>query len=70
MLREDLGELITDPHAGVKRRHRILIDHRDLVATDLVQLLLAHLQHIVTTKQDASTGYPSVFCDVIHNSEG
>ena len=36
----------------VERGHRVLEDHRDLVAAELPDLVIRHLQHVLLSKQD------------------
>ncbi len=47
-----LGDLAADPHDRVERAHRLLEDHRDLGAADLVQLRSAELGQVGTVQDD------------------
>ena len=48
-----LGDLVADREHRVQRRHRLLEDHRDLVAADLRQLALLERDEIAVLEQDA-----------------
>ena len=50
-----LGDLIADGHDGIKRRHRLLENHRDLVASDAAHLLGRETREISPLKLKAST---------------
>ena len=47
-----LRELLADPNDGVQGAHGILEDHGDLVAADLVEVLLRDLQKILAVIDD------------------
>jgi hypothetical protein len=46
------GDLAANRQHRVKRGHRVLKDHGDAVAANLAQLFLAHLDQVLTVKQD------------------
>ena len=46
-----LPELAADRQNGVERRHRVLEDHRDLVAAEVALLPLAELQQVAALEQ-------------------
>jgi hypothetical protein len=49
LMRPDrLDDLIADPVDRVQRRHRILEDHPDLVAAEILHLRVRHLQQVAT----------------------
>ena len=48
---DGLHELRPDAVERVQRRERVLEDHRDLLAADPAQLLLAHAQEIAAVEQ-------------------
>ena len=52
----DLG-----PDSGhrVQRRHRVLEDHRDVVAAELTDILVIHLDHVLVLEQDAPRDDPA-----------
>ena len=47
-----LGDLVADALHRVQGRHRVLKDHRDVVAADLAHLVLRQLQHILAFQVD------------------
>ena len=47
-----LDDLCSNRVDGVQGRHRILEDHRHLVAADVLQLVLVHLQHVPALVED------------------
>ena len=47
-----LGDLLADGEYGIEAGHRVLEDHRDILAADGFQLLFAHLQHIAAVEHD------------------
>ena len=56
---QDLAQLLLDAEDGVERGHRVLKDHRDLVAADRPQLSDRHLQDIVAAEQDLAAQDPA-----------
>ena len=55
-----LGKLTTDLNDGVQRGHGILEDHGDLIAADLVELVLGDLQKILTVVDDLAVLHDGV----------
>src|SRR5215475_7633521 len=53
-----LSELVADGEYGVERRHGVLEDHRDALATVRAQLIRGQLDQIDTVEQDASGDQP------------
>ena len=49
---ERLGDLAPDRQHRVERRHRLLEDHRDLVAADVPDLVLVHLEEVFALEED------------------
>ncbi len=49
-----LADLRPDGIDGVQRGHRILEDHRHLVAADFLQLVLVHLEHVAALVEHLS----------------
>ena len=49
-----LHQLLADQQRRVQRRHRLLVDHGDLGAAQLAQLLLAHRGHVAALELQAS----------------
>ena len=48
MIAKRLGKLVADAVKRIERRHRLLKDHGDLCAADIVQLLFGHADQILT----------------------
>ena len=46
------GHLPADREDGVERRHRLLEDHGDIVATDLPDFVVVQFQDVATLKDD------------------
>ena len=65
-----LSKLITNLHNGVKRGHGILEDHSDFITTDLVEVLLADLEKILTVVNDLTGLDDSVTCKNTKNGLG
>ncbi len=51
-----LRDLKPDPQDRVERRHRLLEDHRDVMAADLAHLLVVELQEIAAVEHDRAGG--------------
>ena len=51
---DDLRDLVAHPHNGVQGGHGILKDHGDLIAADLSQLAVLHLEQILPVEEDLS----------------
>jgi len=49
---QSLGDLSADRQHRVQRGHRLLKDHRDLVAADLAHLRLTEVQEVAPGKAD------------------
>ena len=49
---QGLGDLLADGHHRVERRHRLLKDHRDLVAAHTSHFLLGDLEEIASREFD------------------
>jgi hypothetical protein len=64
-----LGELFADLHRRVQRGHRLLVDHGDLGAAQLPQLLLAHGGHVAALEQDLAGDDFPVLAHVLHDGE-
>src|SRR5437879_2120035 len=47
-----LGELLADREDRIKRGHRFLKDHRDLVAADVANLFVVELDEVVAVEDD------------------
>ena len=62
-----LGDLLTDAHNGVQRGQRILEDHSDFIATDLVHFLFGDLQQILTVINDLAAFDDGVAGQDAHN---
>ena len=58
-----LGKLSTDLNDRVKGGHRILEDHSDLVAADLVEIVLIDLKQILTVVNDLAVLNDGVTCE-------
>src|SRR6476619_7770458 len=54
-----LDDLVADALNGVERRHRVLKDHRDPVATDLLELLRACVGELLAVVADRA-GDPGI----------
>jgi hypothetical protein len=64
-----LGELLADLHRRVQRRHRLLVDHGDLRAADLSQLLLVHGRHVAALEKNLPAGDAAVAAEILHDGE-
>ena len=53
-----LGDLIADSVQRVQRRHRVLVDHPDTAAADLVELTPLQLQHVDPAEQSLAAADP------------
>ena len=51
-----LGDLVADGEHRVQRRHRLLEDHRDVVAADLRHLVLVERREVAALEEDARAG--------------
>src|SRR5437016_3543220 len=49
---ERLGDLPADGEDRIQARHRVLEDHRDVVAADAPDLVVVHLQDVLTVEDD------------------
>ncbi len=49
-------QLLADRHRRIERRHRLLIDHRDLRAAEVAQLALAQRRHVAALEADRALG--------------
>ena len=56
--RNGLGDLAADRHQRIERRHRLLKDHRDVVAADGLHFALGQLQQIDALKADVPADDP------------
>ena len=50
-----LDELLSDGEHRIQRGHRLLENHRDLLAADLTHLILGHLYDIFSIEEDLAT---------------
>ncbi len=65
-----LGQLVADREHGVEARHRLLEDHRDLPAADVVHLLLAQREQVGPREVDlARRDLPGRDVDQAHDRE-
>ena len=64
-----LHQLPRDLHRRIERGHRLLIDHRDLRAAHLAQLLLAHRGHVAALEPDLAGHDAAVLAQVLHDRE-
>ena len=69
MVQRHLHELLRDLHRRIERSHRLLIDHRDLGAAELAQLLLAHRGHVAALEPDLAGHDAAVLAHVLHDRE-
>ena len=51
---ERLGDLPADREHRIQARHGVLEDHRDVVAADAPDLVVVHLQDVLTVEDDRS----------------
>src|SRR6185503_3062384 len=49
---ERLGDLAADREDGVEARHGVLEDHRDVVAADPADVVVVHLEDVLTVEHD------------------
>src|SRR3546814_19958826 len=54
----------------VQRSHRLLVDHGDLVAAELAQLLGAELRHIAALVEDLAAADGAVVAEIAHDRHG
>src|SRR5215210_4425027 len=65
-----LRDLVADGEDGVQRRHRLLEDHRDVVAADPLQLRLLELGEVAALEEDPrARGDPAGPVDQAHHRE-
>ena len=57
MVLDDLSDLLPDPHDRVQGGHRILEDHADFIAADLLHVLFFFFQQILSFEKDLAVGY-------------
>ena len=69
MEQRHLHQLPRDLHRRIERGHRLLIDHRDLRAAQLAQLLLAHRGHVAALEPDLAGHDAAVLAQVLHDGE-
>ncbi len=65
-----LGHLVADHHARVERRHRLLVDHRDVGPAQLAQLLLGAAAQLLAFEQDMPVRDKAVWPEEVHDREG
>jgi len=58
MKRDRLADLTPHRHQRVERRHRLLKDHRDVVAADCLHLVFAQIEQIGSGKTNRATNDP------------
>ena len=58
-----LGDLLADLHDRVQRGQRVLEDHGDLVAADVVEVLFGDLQKVLAVIQDLAAFDDGVACE-------
>src|SRR3546814_3932835 len=64
------SDLLAERHRRVQRSHRLLVDHGDLVAAELAQLLGAELRHIAALVEDLAADDGAVFPGIPHDRHG
>lgn len=64
---QDLGHLPADSHHRIKRGHRILKNHRDLISANGAHLLRGFLRQIVIVETDLSPGNAPVAAQQLDN---
>ena len=69
MVQRHFHQLPRDLHRRVERGHRLLIDHRDLRAAQLAQLVLAHRGHVAALELDLAGHDAAVLAHVLHDRE-
>ena len=67
---DHLGHLVADFEDGVQRRERILEDHRDLVAPQGPQLVLAGRQQVPPPEDDATRDLRLRLLEEAHDGQG
>jgi len=68
---ERLGDLTADREHRIQARHRVLEDHRDVVAADPADLVVVHLQDVLTVEHDRALHDPARWHrDEPHEREG
>src|SRR5712691_508466 len=63
------GDLITDAEDRIERGHRLLEDHRDVVAANLLHLLLRELEQILAPELDLALGDLRVLLQQPHDRQ-
>jgi hypothetical protein len=58
---EGFGELVLDAHGRIERRHGLLVDHRDIGAAQLAQLVLGPPAELASLEQDVATRNAAVW---------
>jgi len=62
-------QLPADLHGRVQGRHRLLVDHRDLLAPDGAQLLVRHLVEIAALELDRAADDAAVDPKILHHAK-
>ena len=52
----DFGDLLADGEHGIERGHRLLEDHRDLLAADLPELAVGEVEQVLAVEQNLAAG--------------
>src|ERR671936_2178153 len=69
VLADRLRDLLAASEDRVERGHRLLEDHRDVVATDLTHLVLGQLQYVTAGEVDAARDSAAVARQETHDAE-
>ena len=65
-----LHQLLAQGQAGIQRRHRLLVDHGDLVAAQLPQFLVAEVGHVPALVAHLAADDAAVLAEVAHDRHG
>ena len=66
---ERLGELGSDPHHRVQRRHRVLEDEADLAAADVAEAARRHGEEVLSVEGDAARRDPDLVREEADDAE-
>ena len=67
--KQGLDELLSDGEHRIQGGHRLLENHRDLLAADLTHLVLGHLYDILSLKEDLAALDLTRLLDQSHDGE-
>ena len=71
MAHDSLGNLVADAESRIERRHRLLEDHRETIATQIRELLARHGEQVFALEEGAAArDARRRACEQTHDGEG